>query len=74
MKKAAPKPEPTKKRSKKSEETAEWAVLKSGAMKHRDGKWYASPFLDGWFFYSNPPDKNLGPFKSFEDGLKVWKA
>jgi hypothetical protein len=75
MKKAVrPASEQAKKGRRKLKEAPEWMALKSGAMKHRDGVWYAFPFLDGWFFYTNPPDKNLGPFKSFEDGLRVWKA
>ena len=59
-------------------------------MKHRDGKWYASKYGDGWFFYRfiiidgnnnkdsysrtcSAPDGHIGPFKSFEEGLKTWK-
>ena len=71
MKKAA-EVEVTTKRNKKSAESPEWSVLKSGAMKHRDGKWYASPYSTGWFFYTGAFDGNLGPYKSFEDGLKEW--
>ena len=75
--KKAPKTEPSnqsksKPASRKSAESPEWNVLKSGAMKHKDGKWYASAYGDGWFFYTGAFDGSLGPFKSFEDGLKDW--
>jgi hypothetical protein len=75
---------------KKLKDLPEWTSLKSGAMRHRDGKWYASLYADGWFFYHfimikegvskdsysktcSAPDGHIGPFKSFEDGLKTWK-
>lgn len=61
---------PPKQRNRKSAESPEWTVLKSGAMKHKDGVWYASPYAPGWFFYNNTFNDSIGPYKSFEDGLK----
>ena len=72
MKKKELKAEPATKK-KKSKETAEWTSLKSGAMKHLDGKWYASLYSDGWYFYNTAFDNILGPYKTFEEGLKSWK-
>jgi hypothetical protein len=48
-------------------------ALKSGVLVHRGGKWYASLYGTGWFFYKATLDGQLGPFKTFEEGLKVWK-
>lgn len=59
---------------KRKKEVSDWETLKSGAMKHCDGEWWASSYLDGWFFYNRSFDNILGPFKTFEDGLKKWKA
>ena len=66
-------PEPPKK-GKKTQDLPDWMTLKSGAIRHKDGKWYAGQYADGWFFYNRTFDGNLGPFKSFEEGLKTWKS
>lgn len=60
------------KRSKKSTASPEWITLQSGVLRHCDEKWYASAYPTGWYFYTSSYDNNLGPFKSFEDGLKKW--
>lgn len=41
-------------------------------MKHREGVWYVKEYVDGWFFYTATSDGNLGPYKTFEAGLKPW--
>jgi hypothetical protein len=64
-------PEPPKKG--KKQDLPEWMTLKSGAIRHKDGKWYCGQYADGWFFYTKTFDNNLGPFKSLEEGLKHWK-
>lgn len=46
-----------------------WETLKSGAL--RNGNWFASAYESGWYFVSME-HKTLGPFKTFEDGVKEW--
>jgi hypothetical protein len=58
-----------------------WTVLKSGVRKN--GNWYASEYPTGWYFVFGKSSDNygehhvdykcLGPFKSYEAGLKVWE-
>jgi hypothetical protein len=51
----------------------EWETLKSGVRRHRDGEWYAGSYSTGWYFWDREQrHKMLGPFRSFEDGLKEW--
>jgi hypothetical protein len=50
-----------------------WETLKSGAKRHSGGKWFAAPYQSGWYFYTRTFDNNLGPFKTFEEGLEVWR-
>lgn len=57
---------------KKKETPSEWESLKSGAMKHSSG-WYANEYLNGWYFYTNSVEVTLGPYKTFQEGLKDWK-
>ena len=58
---------------KKKSELPEWMSLKSGAMRHSDGDWFASMYGDGWYFYTRKQDVHLGPFKSFEEGVIEWR-
>jgi len=58
----------TKKTTQNVNET--WEATKSGGYKL--GNWYASPYITGWYFVS-ANHVNMGPYKSFEDGLKEWK-
>jgi hypothetical protein len=65
--------------------TDTWEVLKSGVRKN--GDWYACQYVTGWYFVVAVPhdskgtgyDKTntttnfIGPFKTFEEGLKEWK-
>jgi hypothetical protein len=63
---------------------ATWEMLKTGV--RRNGSWYASAYSTGWYFvrmavlgseYGTTKGtegfKKLGPFKTFEDGLKSWE-
>ncbi len=63
---------------------ATWDILKSGV--RRNGNWYASVYSTGWYFVhmatlgkvygetkGSEDFKKLGPFKTFEDGLKAWE-
>ena len=50
----------------------EWTITKSGAKAHSSGHWWACAYVDGWFFYNRTFLDNLGPYKTFEAGLKDW--
>lgn len=52
-----------------SNATDGWKLLKSGAL--NNGIWYASQYAAGWYFVA-VNHNTLGPFKSFEEGEKVW--
>ncbi len=61
-----------KQQQQKQEATPEWEAMKSGTFHHAKSGWYGKEYLSGWYFYT-PNHDNLGPFKTFEDGLKEWK-
>lgn len=61
-----------------------WDTLKSGVRKN--GDWYACLYPTGWYFVvAIPCEKGtgysktntitswIGPFKTFEEGVKEWK-
>jgi hypothetical protein len=52
-----------------TEAAADWTATKSGSFKN--GDWFATPYTKGWYFVA-VYQTTLGPFKSFEDGLKEW--
>lgn len=57
--------------------SAGWIVLKSGAMRNRKTGWYAARYVTGWWFYPahyGTHDRILGPYKTFEAGLKIWET
>lgn len=63
----------TTKTAKKTEAVAHenWEALKSGG--YRNGKWYSAPYVTGWYFFAYGGLPNMGPYKTFEEGLKEWK-
>jgi hypothetical protein len=73
---------------KKTTEPLGWTTNKNGAL--NNGNWYASRYPTGWYFvtqtagsasankenYGGSIQKHicLGPFITFDEGLKVWSA
>lgn len=55
-------------------DASEWEVMKSGVFKHKEENWYAGQYLNGWYFYTYSFTNNLGPYVTFELGVKDWKA